>query len=106
VDTLPDLRPAVLFRPSLLGLKVLRAADVVLANDISDPERCWVCKGFDVPAGGTMPDGEPVMIVVVELDMDTTELPWLIAAANDLSAAWTTPSRWPRSCATSPPSRR
>ena len=41
------------------------------------------CKGFDV-AGDTMPDGEPVVIVVVDLDMDTTELAWLIAAANEL----------------------
>ena len=44
-----------------------------------------MCKGFDV-TGSTMPDGEPVRIVVVDLDMDTAELPWLIAAANDLIA--------------------
>jgi len=83
VKSLPGLRPVGLFRPSLAGLKALRAADVVIAADITDPQRCWMCKGFDV-AGDTMPDGEPVVIVVVDLDMDTTELAWLIAAANEL----------------------
>lgn len=72
--------PPTMFHPSDAGLRCLRTADVVVAEDTMDPAKTVTLKAPDADAPDP-PDGAPLLGVRVELDFDDAdELPWLKAA--------------------------
>ena len=72
---------SLVYFPSPAGARALAAANVVVAEDVTDPTRTVAFRGV---AADPLPGGIPLGLVV-ELDFDSDELPWLVAVLRWLN---------------------